>query len=206
MAISLDPSVLSWKCVGVQKRMNPMLSNPAGFPDLLSEYPLTLGQINQFRSEGFVILRNVLTEEEVEPYWQQLQRVTQELNEEKRLLKDRDSYGRSLSSDVEPPAAQPRRNEAGDKAKDREDMRPMRFRSLGRTACEWLASGPPFNHAMKTCAGGPGKRRVSTPRRYQAEFTGASVSFARLGGRIGPFKLTSKRGGRIEERMKREAV
>src|ERR1039458_1702553 len=101
MASSLNSSVVSWMRVGIEKRMNPKESNPAHFPDLLSEYPLTLGQINQFRSEGFVILRNVLTEEEVEPYRQQIQRVTQELNEEKRLLKDRDSYGKILSSDVE---------------------------------------------------------------------------------------------------------
>ena len=65
-------------------------------PDLSSEYPVTNGQIQQFREQGFVILRGVLTSEEVEAYRVEIKKATAKLNQEKRKLEDRDAYGKAF--------------------------------------------------------------------------------------------------------------
>ena len=65
-------------------------------PDLSGEYPLTPDQICQFRSEGFVILSGVFTPEEVGAYRAEIKRASLELNNEKRKLEERDSYGKAF--------------------------------------------------------------------------------------------------------------
>ena len=65
-------------------------------PDLSSEYPLSNEQVQNFRSQGFVILRGVLTRDEVTAYREEIVRVTAELNEEKRKLEERDAYGKAF--------------------------------------------------------------------------------------------------------------
>ncbi|MDD5260408.1 MAG: phytanoyl-CoA dioxygenase family protein [Methylacidiphilales bacterium] len=72
------------------------ISATANLPDLSGEYPLAPEQIKHFRSEGFVILRGVLTPEEVEAYRAEIKRATFELNKEKRKLEERDAYGKAF--------------------------------------------------------------------------------------------------------------
>jgi ectoine hydroxylase-related dioxygenase (phytanoyl-CoA dioxygenase family) len=71
-------------------------STAAALPDLYSEYHLTDAQIGQFREQGFVILRGVLTADEVEAYRVEIKKATAELNQEKRKLEDRDAYGKAF--------------------------------------------------------------------------------------------------------------
>ena len=75
---------------------HPIESPAVDFPDLSSEYSLTPESIRHFRSEGFVILRDVLTPEDVEAYRTEIKRATAALNNEKRKLEDRDSYGKAF--------------------------------------------------------------------------------------------------------------
>ena len=65
-------------------------------PDLSSEYPLTGEQMQAFRSEGFVILRGVLTRNEVEAFREEVKRATFERNNEKRKLEERDAFGKAF--------------------------------------------------------------------------------------------------------------
>ncbi len=65
-------------------------------PPLVGEYPLSEEQIQSFRSEGFVILRGVLTSGEIEAYRKEIKRATFELNNEKRKLEERDAYGKAF--------------------------------------------------------------------------------------------------------------
>jgi ectoine hydroxylase-related dioxygenase (phytanoyl-CoA dioxygenase family) len=65
-------------------------------PDLSSDYPLTQEQIQSFRTDGFIILRGVLTPEEVEAYRPEIKRTTAEMNNETRKLEERDAYGKAF--------------------------------------------------------------------------------------------------------------
>jgi ectoine hydroxylase-related dioxygenase (phytanoyl-CoA dioxygenase family) len=81
------------------KELTKMTHSKAEFenlPDLSQEYPLSSDQIAQFRSEGFIILREVFRKVEVDRYRREIHKASAELNSEKRRLEDRDAYGKAF--------------------------------------------------------------------------------------------------------------
>jgi ectoine hydroxylase-related dioxygenase (phytanoyl-CoA dioxygenase family) len=66
------------------------------FPCLNSEHRVTTDQINSFRMNGFLILKNVFTRDEIEPFRWEIRKVSSELNQERRRLEDRDAYGKAF--------------------------------------------------------------------------------------------------------------
>jgi len=75
---------------------SPNIAVTEDLPHLVNEYPLSEEQIQSFRSQGFVILRGVLTSGEVDAYREEIKRATFELNNEKRKLEERDAYGKAF--------------------------------------------------------------------------------------------------------------
>lgn len=53
-------------------------------------------QINQFRKDGYSIVRNILSKDEVEAYRDVILDAAQRYNTEKRKLEDRDTYGKAF--------------------------------------------------------------------------------------------------------------
>jgi hypothetical protein len=66
------------------------------FPDLNCEYRVTADQIKHFRTNGFLILRNVFARDEIEPFRWEIRRVSSELNQDERRLEERDAFGRAF--------------------------------------------------------------------------------------------------------------
>lgn len=75
---------------------SPNIAVTEDLPHLVNEYPLSEEQIQSFRSQGFVILRGVLTSGEVDAYREEIKRATFELNNEKRKLEERGAYGKAF--------------------------------------------------------------------------------------------------------------
>ena len=65
-------------------------------PDLESEYPVSQQQIEKYRENGHILLRNVCSREEIEAYHPHIGTTTGRYNKETRRLEDRDTYGRAF--------------------------------------------------------------------------------------------------------------
>lgn len=73
--------------------MNQSIDN---LPDLSGEYPLTEAQIQQFRRDGHILLRQVCTREEIAAYRPVIVETAMHINQEKRPLSERDTYGKAF--------------------------------------------------------------------------------------------------------------
>ena len=65
-------------------------------PDLTSVYPLSSDQIQSYRSNGHVLLRNVCGPNEITQYREAILGATTRHNRETRPLEDRDTYGKAF--------------------------------------------------------------------------------------------------------------
>lgn len=65
-------------------------------PSLDSEYPLTQAQIDSYRRDGHVMVRGLLSPEEVNFYRQAILDAVAKLNQETRPLEERDTYGKAF--------------------------------------------------------------------------------------------------------------
>src|ERR1051325_673986 len=70
--------------------MNPNL------PPLDSQYPLTGDQIESYRQNGHVLLRGVLSPDEIARYREVLVNAAMRYNEERRPIAERDTYGKAF--------------------------------------------------------------------------------------------------------------
>lgn len=65
-------------------------------PSLDSEYRLSQDQIEQYRRDGFILLRGVCSPEEIRPYRDAIFDATMGHNRETRPLEERDTYGKAF--------------------------------------------------------------------------------------------------------------
>ncbi len=66
-------------------------------PDLASSYPLTEAQINQFRNDGFIKLKDVFNREELDYYGRELTKLVMELNPRKGIpMEQRNTYAKAF--------------------------------------------------------------------------------------------------------------
>ncbi len=65
-------------------------------PPLDSEYILTPDQISEYQRNGHVLLRGLLTPEEVSAYREAILDAVSVLNREARPLEERDTYGKAF--------------------------------------------------------------------------------------------------------------
>lgn len=64
---------------------------------LLNEvYPLTERQTHTFRNDGHILVRNVLSGEELEFYRKAIAKAASQYNKEKRKIEERDTYGKAF--------------------------------------------------------------------------------------------------------------
>jgi hypothetical protein len=64
--------------------------------DLQSPYELSEEQINSFRANGFIKLKNVLSAETIEYYRKEITSMVFKLSEESRPLEERSTYERAF--------------------------------------------------------------------------------------------------------------
>jgi ectoine hydroxylase-related dioxygenase (phytanoyl-CoA dioxygenase family) len=74
----------------------PAASDIANLPDLSSDYPLTQEQIDAFQRDGHILLRGVLSPEEVRAYRPVITAAVERLNWRTDKLEDRDTYGKAF--------------------------------------------------------------------------------------------------------------
>lgn len=65
-------------------------------PDLSADYALSKDQIDQYKNNGHILLRNLASTDEVEFYRNAILDGVQKLNTEKRKMEDRDTYGKAF--------------------------------------------------------------------------------------------------------------
>src|SRR6266550_1729047 len=65
-------------------------------PDLSSEYKVTPEQIEQYRREGHLILRGVMSPEDVAAYRDAIVDTVRKHNPETRPMEERDTYGKAF--------------------------------------------------------------------------------------------------------------
>lgn len=65
-------------------------------PDLASDYPLTLEQIESFQRDGFVLLRGVCSAQEIAAYRPIIAEAAYRFNTETRPVEERDTYGKAF--------------------------------------------------------------------------------------------------------------
>ena len=73
-----------------------MSDSGVGLPDLSSDYALSEAQIQAFQSDGYAILREVCSGEEISAYRAVLNRAAYAQNKETRPMEERDTYGRAF--------------------------------------------------------------------------------------------------------------
>jgi ectoine hydroxylase-related dioxygenase (phytanoyl-CoA dioxygenase family) len=66
------------------------------YPDLSSDYDLSQSQIDQYQSNGHILLRGVANTQEVQAYRQLITRSTEELAKSYKPLHERDTYGKAF--------------------------------------------------------------------------------------------------------------
>jgi ectoine hydroxylase-related dioxygenase (phytanoyl-CoA dioxygenase family) len=72
----------------------PTISQP--LPALDASYPVLETQQNDYRDKGHLLLRNVLSTEEVQAYREVINQAAYQLNTEKRKMEERDTYGKAF--------------------------------------------------------------------------------------------------------------
>jgi len=73
------------------------MTTTAPEPDLAKPYPLTAAQIEQFRADGFIKLKEVFTAEQLDHYGEELTRIVMELNPRKGIPMDqRGTYAKAF--------------------------------------------------------------------------------------------------------------
>lgn len=65
-------------------------------PDIDTPYPLTDNQIQQFRKDGYIKLKNVFSKEELDAFRPEITRQVKELNTQTEDLDKRDTYGKAF--------------------------------------------------------------------------------------------------------------
>ena len=75
--------------------MDPVQENDA-LPELESDYRLDPEQIESYRRNGHILLRQVATTPEIEAYGPAIQRAADRQNTEKRSMDQRDTYGKAF--------------------------------------------------------------------------------------------------------------
>lgn len=73
------------------------MTTAANYPDLSTPYPLKPEQIERFRAEGFIKLKNVFSADELACYGEELTRIVMELNPRKGIpMAERNTYAKAF--------------------------------------------------------------------------------------------------------------
>jgi len=72
------------------------MNTTVALPALDESKTISAEEINDFRKNGHVLIKEVLNEEEVAAYREVLLQAAEKFNEEKRKLEDRDTYGKAF--------------------------------------------------------------------------------------------------------------
>jgi ectoine hydroxylase-related dioxygenase (phytanoyl-CoA dioxygenase family) len=65
-------------------------------PQLISEYPLSGQQIERYQRDGFILLRQVCSQEEIEIYRDHISTMVQDYANKQKNLSERDTYGKAF--------------------------------------------------------------------------------------------------------------
>ncbi len=72
------------------------MTSIALLPSLETSYPVMDFQREEYQENGHILLHNVLSSEEVQPYREVINSAVEKLNTEKRKMEDRDTYGKAF--------------------------------------------------------------------------------------------------------------
>lgn len=83
-------------CQQLQQLKINQMNTTQNLPELSANYKVSESQISDYQSNGHILLRNILNEEEVNIYRNTIVDAADRFNTEKRKMEDRDTYGKAF--------------------------------------------------------------------------------------------------------------